>query len=183
MTKKSPLMQHSVQSPRRLRRMLTAPACAALILSWASAGAADAKTETLNFYQVQVGQTRFYNAAGRAIDLNPPTTLPQAGDRFDETDLDYPGTPKRHAARWTASDHFTCTFTSSDTGVCNSQIAIGGSLLLSNNFPLPTGEVAVAAVNEGTGVFHDAHGRFTDADLPNSSDAVLTIDLSYARSA
>jgi hypothetical protein len=160
------------------RRVLAVAVSAALACGGLFAGAASAKSETLHFYQVQVGPTQFYDASGHPINLNPPATLPEAGDSFDETQLDYAGTAKHHASRWTASDRFTCTFTSADTGKCNSQIAIGGSLLLSNNFPLPTGAEAVVAISEGTGAFHGVHGRFTDANLPNSNNAILTIHLS-----
>ncbi len=159
---------------------LAAAVSAALAATGLFAGVASAKrkSETLHFYQVQVGPTQFYNASGHPINLNPPATLPKPGDSFDETHLDYAGTAKHHASHWTASDHFTCTFTSADTGKCDSQIAIGGSLLLSNNFPLPPGAEAVVAISEGTGAFRGVHGRFTDADLPNSNNAILTIHLS-----
>jgi hypothetical protein len=157
---------------------LAAAVTAALLASGALAGAASAKSETLHFYQVG-GPTQFYNAVGKKINLNPPATLPQAGDSFDETDLDYAGTPKDHASHWTASDHLTCTFTNPATGRCNFQIAIGSSLLLSNNFTLNFRlENEPAPVDEGTGVFKGMHGRLFDRDLPKSNDATLVIHLS-----
>jgi hypothetical protein len=99
-------------------------ACGGLFAGAAS-GSKD-NSETLHFYQVQVGPTQFYNSSGDPIALSPPTTLPKPGDSFDETHLDYAGTAKDHASDWTASDDFTCTFISADTGRCDSQIAIGG---------------------------------------------------------
>lgn len=144
----------------------------------ASAGAAGPKRETLRFYQVG-GQAQFYNAAGKKIDLNPPATLPKPGDSFDEVDVDYPGTPKHHALHWTATDHLTCRFTDHNTGLCNSQIAIGGSLLLSNNFRMKFGPSnAPVPINEATGVFSGMHGALTDEDLPKSNNATLVIHLS-----
>lgn len=178
MTKSPRWTQRAAFAPDRHWRVLAAGVSAALACGGLFAGTATAKSETLHFYQVQVGPTQFYNASGNPIDLNPPATLPKPGDSFDETHLDYAGTAKHHASRWTASDHFTCTFTGAETGKCNSQIAIGGSLLLSNNFPLPAQAEAVVAISEGTGTFHGTHGRFTDADLPKSNNAILTIDLS-----
>ena len=164
---------------RRRLPSFVAIAAVALAASWALAGAASAKSQTLRFYQVS-GPTRFYNSAGEKINVNPPATLPSVGDSFDETDLDYTGTAKHHTSRWTASDHLTCSFTNADTGTCNSQIAIGSSLLLSNNFtlhfrlarePIP--------IDEGTGLFGHVHGWFTDVNLPkNSNDSVLVIHLS-----
>jgi hypothetical protein len=163
----------------RHRRVLAAAVSAALAATGVSAGAADAKSETLHFYQVQVGPTQFYDASGHPINVNPPATLPKPGDSFDETHLDYAGTAKHHAAHWTASDHFTCTFTNADTGRCNSQIALGGSLLLSNNFTLNLKRPkAVVAIGEGTGAFHGVRGEFTNMDLPDSSNAILVIHLS-----
>jgi hypothetical protein len=178
MTKSNGWRQRVVTGPGRHRRALGAAVTAALASAGLFAGAANAKSETLRFYQVG-GPTQFYNASGHPIKLNPPATLPKPGDSFDETDLDYAGTAKRHSSHWTASDHLTCTFINTDTGTCNSQIAVGGSLLLSNNFTLhfqlPN---AVAPINEGTGAFHGVHGGLTDVDLPNSNNAILTIHLS-----
>jgi hypothetical protein len=165
----------------RYRRALAAAAAAtAAVLAFGGlfAGAAGAKSETLRFYQVG-GPTQFYNASGHPINLNPPATLPKSGDRFDETDLDYAGTARHHSSHWTASDHFTCTFINADTGECDYQIAIGGSLLLGNDFTLHfTKPEAVAPVSEGTGAFHGVHGTLTDVDLPDSNNAILTFHLS-----
>jgi hypothetical protein len=168
----------SAVAPPPGHRVFVAAVTAAVAFGGLFAAAAGAKSETLHFYQVQVGPTRFYNASGDPIRLNPPTTAPKPGDSFDETHLDYVGTAKQHASLWTVTDHFTCTLTSADSGKCDSQIAIGGSLLLSNNFSLPTGAKAVVAITEGTGAFHGIHGSFTDVDLPKSNNATLTIHLS-----
>jgi hypothetical protein len=163
----------------RHRRVLAAAVTAALASAGLFAGAAGARSETLHFYQVQVGPTQFYNPSGDPINVNPPATLPKPGDSFDETHLDFAGTAKHHASHWTASDHFTCTFTNADTGKCNSQTAIGGSLLLSNNFTLHFRRPeAVVAISEGTGAFRGIHGSFTVMDLPRSNNAILTIHLS-----
>lgn len=162
----------------RHRRLLAAAVTAGLAFGGLFAGAAGAKGGTLRFYQVG-GPTQFYNASGKPINVNPPATLPKPGDSFDETDLDYAGTAKHHSAHWTASDHLTCTFQSSGGGKCDFQIAIGGSLLIGNNFTLDfDGPTAVAPISEGTGAFHDVHGRLTDVDLPGSNNAILTIHLS-----
>jgi hypothetical protein len=179
MTKSPGWTQLAAAAPGRHRRLLAAAVTAALATAGLFAGVASAKSETLHFYQVS-GPTQFYNAAGHPINLNPPATLPTAGDSFDETDLDYSGTAKHHVSHWTASDHLTCTFSNADTGVCNFQIAIGGSLLLSNNFALHFQlPEAVVAISEGTGAFRGVHGRFTDVTLPtNSNDAILTMHLS-----
>ena len=172
-------MRIAQSAPGRHLRALAGAVTVTLAATGLFACVASAKSETLHFYQVS-GPTQFYNAAGHPINLNPPATLPSPGDSFDETDLDYTGTAKHHSAHWTASDHLTCTFTNADTGTCNSQIAIGGSMLLSNNFTvhfqIPE---TVAPISEGTGAFRRVHGRFTAENLPNSSSAaILTVYLS-----
>jgi hypothetical protein len=176
---KSPASTHRA-GPTRGRRLPTLAAAVAAVLATTGlfAGAASAKSRTLHFFQIG-GPTQFYNPSGHPINLNPPATLPKPGDSFDETDLNYAGTAAHHASHWTASDHLTCTFTNADTGRCDTQIAIGGSLLLSNNFTIhfQRPEVVVA-INEGTGLFHGVHGGFTDKDLPNSNNSILTIHLS-----
>jgi hypothetical protein len=142
------------------------------------AATADAKSETLRFFEV-AGPTQFDNAAGHPIHLDPPATLPKVGDSFDETNLDYAGTAAHHASHWTASDHLTCTFTSSDTARCDYQIAIGGSLLLGNNFTLQLkNPKAIAPISEGTGAFRGVHGSIVDVDIPHSNNSSLTVHLS-----
>lgn len=178
MTKSPGWTQLAAVTPRRRRRGLGAAVATALAFGGLFAGLASARSETLRFYQVG-GPTQFYNASGHPINLNPPVTLPKSGDSFDETDLDYAGTARHHSSHWTASDHLTCTFTNADTGKCDFQIAIGGSLLLGNNFTLHfQGPKAVAPISEGTGAFRGVHGTLTDVDLPRSGNAILTIHLS-----
>jgi hypothetical protein len=143
------------------------------------APAASAQGETLHFFQVS-GPTRFFNAEGHAIHLNPPATLPVKGDSFVEVDLDYVGTSEHHAARWTASDQLACTFTSADTARCDSQIAIGGSMLISSNVTLRFKGPADAPIpiTGGSGAYRGVRGWFTDVNLPNSQDSNVTVRLS-----
>jgi hypothetical protein len=178
MTESPECTQLDVVVRSRSLRLLPAAVTAAFAAAGLFAGVAGAKTQTLHFYQVS-GPTQFYNASGDPINLNPPATLPTAGDSFDETDLDYAGTAKHHSSHWTASDHLTCTFTNADTGRCDSQIAIGGSMLLSNNFTYHFQRSnPIVAISEGTGAFHGVHGWFTDMNLPSSNNAILAIHLS-----
>jgi hypothetical protein len=107
-------------------------------------------------------------------------TLPTAGDRLDETDLDFVGTAKHHAKHSTASDHIACSFTGSSSATCNVQVAIGGSMLLANNFtflftPSPK---TVIEINERTGVYRDDHGVLTMVDVAKSNNANLTLKIS-----
>ena len=166
-----------VASGRHLRGIALG-AAAAVAVAGGVAPAASAKNQTLRFYQVS-GPAKFSNAAGHPININPQVTPPVAGDSFDEIDLDFVGTAKHHAKRSTASDHVACTFTNGDTALCNQQIAVGGSMLLSNNvtfhFNLPNPAIAI---NECTGAYRGDHGTWTDVNLPNSQNAILTVRLS-----
>ena len=159
-----------------MTRSLTAAAAALAVAATLGAVAvpdANAKSQTLHLYQVE-GPTQFYNAAGKKIDLNPPAELPSAGDSFDETDLDYVGSYTSHAKQWTGSDHLACTFTSSDTGICNAQFAIGGSLLIFNNFKFNfKANSVVLKLSEGTGSFAGAHGTMSIIDLPNGNSNLV----------
>ena len=139
-----------------------------------AAPAAGAKTgQTLSFYQVS-GRAHFHNAAGEPININPPATLPAAGDGFDEIDTLYVGTAKRHAKQWSATDHMTCTFSNSSTGTCDLQIAIGGSMLLFNQFVLHFEDnSAVVRLSEGTGQFKRAHGSLSIVDLANGNSSFV----------
>lgn len=139
-----------------------------------AAPAAGAKTgQKLSFYQVS-GPAHFHNAAGEPININPPATLPTAGDSFDEIDTLYVGTAKSHAKQWSATDHITCTFSNSSTGTCDLQIAIGGSMLLFNQFVLHFQDnSAVVRLNEGTGQFKGAHGALSIVDLANGNSTFV----------
>jgi hypothetical protein len=137
-----------------------------------AASAPKPPTKTLSFYQV-VKSTRFYNAAGEEIKVNPPETLPAAGDWVDEIDNDYPGTFKHHAKRWTSTDQLLCTFTSPQSGYCYVQFAIGGSLLALNHIPAATAGNAPEKISVGTGMFSGAHGTLTATQLRNGNSNVV----------
>jgi hypothetical protein len=141
------------------------------------APSADAKSQTLHFFQQSV-TNEFFNAAGKTIQLNPPQTVPVKGDRLDGTDLDYVGTGAHHAKHWTASDHLSCTFTATGA-VCDAEIAVGGSLLLGTDVPVQfSAGPIVIKLNGGTGVFKGAHGTVTAVTIGNTNNGNLTIKLS-----
>lgn len=164
-----------------MKRQLTAGigvlAVLAAVAGAIGASAVGAKThQKLRFYQVS-GSTQFHNAAGKPININPPATLPTAGDDFDEIDTLYVGTEKSHAKQWSATDHITCTFSNSSTGTCDLQIADGGSMLVFNQFVLHFQDnSAVVRLSEGTGQFTGAHGSLSIVDLANgNSDLAVTL--------
>lgn len=128
---------------------------------------------TLPFYSVQ--QTlRFANAAGQPLpDANAAQDV---GDSYDSTDLFYAGTHGHHASGFSASDHLACTFTGTDTQTCNSQIAIGGSLLLLNNVTEPSSGATVSSpINAGTGTYQNARGTFETGTATDTTDVTVTL--------
>jgi hypothetical protein len=139
---------------------------------------AGAKSETLHFYSKQVTNV-FTDAAGHTIHLNPPKTVPAKGDHLSTTDLDYAGTAAHHASQWTASDQLTCTLTSSATGLCNAEIAIGGSMLVADGVTLNLAAPRlVVPLSGGTGVFRGARGSITVVGIGNSSYSNVTVEVS-----
>jgi hypothetical protein len=140
-----------------------------------AASAPQPRTETLRFYQV-VQSTRFYNAAGKEIKVNPPKTLPAASDWVDEIDDDYPDSFLHHAKRWTSTDQLLCTFTNSRNGECYVQLAIDGSLLAVNHIPAATTGTGPEKISVATGAFSGANGTLTATQLKNgNSDLVINI--------
>ncbi len=127
---------------------------------------------TFPFYSVQ--QTlRFSNAARQPI---RDTNSLNDGDSYDSTDLFYAGTHAQHASSFSASDHLACTLTATNTQTCNSQIAIGGSLLLLNNVTEPgTGATVSAPINAGTGTYQNVRGTFETGANTNTTDVTITL--------
>ena len=134
------------------------------------------KEHTLRFYSV-VDRAGFYNSAGKPIDVNPPSTLPSAGDVFDEVDSDFVGREKHHARKATASDHLRCTFTGANAATCELQIAVDGSMLIVNKFGFTLSNYQVLKLSEGTGAFAGDHGTIAITDLANNN-ANLVIKVS-----
>jgi hypothetical protein len=134
-------------------------------------------TTTLHFYSVQQTSTAT-DAAGQPISHANSTTGLPAGDHTDSTDLLYVGNHTHHASSFSASDHVACTITSNTTSTCNSQIAIGGSLLLSNDVTVTLGATTSSApINAGTGKYKNARGTVLVTFIGNSSNVDYTITL------
>jgi hypothetical protein len=130
-------------------------------------------SSTLRFFSVQ--QTlQFTSAQGQPLrDVNATNI----GDSYDTTDLYFAGTQARHASRFSASDHLSCTFTANDTQTCNSQIAIGGSLLLlTSATETAASETTVTGpITGGTGNFANARGTFQTGSNTKSTDITITL--------
>jgi hypothetical protein len=158
--------------------LLLSAATLALVLT---ASAADAKTVTLHLFSRQTSST-FVTPQGKPL---PPNTPPAAGDINDNTDIDYIGSHKHHANKPIGSDHLRCTIISSAgagaTGVCDGQIAIGGSMLLVNHETITLSDTARLSlqINGGTGIYRHAHGKLITTNIGNTSNSDFDIKITY----
>jgi hypothetical protein len=137
-----------------------------------SASAAAAKTVTLHFFSKQV-YSRMSDASGNPL---PPNSAPAVGDRFSFASDDYVGSHKHHAKRPTASDHVVCTLTSASGGLCDGTIAIGGSVIVGDDFVLNfNSNVTPVKITGGTGRYRHAHGTVIAKSVGNNTDLTIKV--------
>ena len=150
-----------------------APACllsaAALALSAAPAGAA--KQSQLKFFSHNV-TTSITDPSGK-----PLTGGPVAGAKLVVTDVNYAGNHKRHARRYTSTDHLVCSFTGPATGVCDGQFTVGPSMLLSENVTIDFSAKLTFPITGGTGKYRGAKGTIVSTSIPGSADTDDVIKL------
>ena len=144
--------------------------CALAILA-ASASAAT----TLHFYDKRLSNT-FTDPSGQPIgNVNTP---PPPGSAVDITEIGYAGNSKHHATAPTASIHLACVVTTAPQAVCFGQVAIGGSMLLANQFTvsLASGNpFSTVKINGGIGKFAHAHGTIHSTSAgKNNSNVTIT---------
>jgi hypothetical protein len=146
-------------------------ACATIIAVGVSAAAA--KTVTLHFFSKQV-YSRISDASGHPLS---PNSAPSVGDRLSFASNDYAGNHKHHAKQATASDHIVCTVTSTSTALCDGTIAIGGSLILGDDFVFDFNSNAATKVTitGGTGLYRHAHGSVIAKSVGNNTDLTITV--------
>jgi hypothetical protein len=137
------------------------------------ASAATAKTATFHFFSKAV-YSRMSDANGKAL---PSNSTPAVGDRISFGDDDYVGNHKHHAKRATASDHLDCTVISATKGLCDGTIAIGGSLIIADDYVLDftSNKPAVFKITGGTGAYRHAHGTVTATSAGNNEDLTVRV--------
>ena len=119
--------------------------------------------------------SRISDASGKPLSAS---SAPAAGDRISFASNDYVGNHKHHAKRATASDHIVCTLTSASTGLCDGTIAVGGAMILGDDFPFDfNSNVTTVKLTGGTGRYRHAHGTVIAKSVGNNSD--LTIKVSF----
>jgi hypothetical protein len=144
-------------------------ACATIMAVGASAAAA--KTVTLHFFSKQV-YSRISDASG-----HPLHSAPAVGDRLSNASNDYAGNHKHHAKHPTASDHIVCTLTSISSALCDGTIAIGGSMILGDDFVLnfTSNAPTVVKITGGTGTYRHAHGTIIAKTVGNNTDLTIKV--------
>jgi hypothetical protein len=161
------------ESMTKLTSVLAATLGAAAVL----APVADASA-TEHLYQVEIS-THFYDKAGKPININPPATLPSAGDYFVERDKDLKGTVAHHTSAGSGTDTLRCTFSNPDTAHCSLTLSLGGSTLAFDGFAIhfnrhtPVNATLTRATGRDAGV----RGSLTITGGANQNDE-LTVKLS-----
>jgi hypothetical protein len=157
----------------RIRCAVAALAACGLVAVLAAVPAS-AKTTTLNFFSKGV-YTRLSDSSGKAL---PSNSQPAVGDRLSIASNDYAGNHKHHAKRATASDHIVCTVTGPSTALCDGTIALGGAMLLGDDFVLNFASNAptVIKITGGTGRYRHAHGTVVAKSVSmNTTDLTIKV--------
>jgi hypothetical protein len=147
--------------------------CAVAILATQASAAT-----TLHFFEKSLGST-FTDPSGRPIGNS--NTPPPSGSAINDSEIGYAGSAKHHAKAPTASIHLACVVTTAPKAVCFGQIAIGGSMLLANQFTVNLAgsgnPFSTVKINGGIGKFAHAHGTVHSTTVSNSNSN-LTITYS-----
>ena len=155
----------------RLGAVAVGTICAVAILATSASAAT-----TLHFYDRLVSDT-LTDPSGHPIGnvSKPPT----AGSAVNIAAIGYAGDSAHHAKSPTASIHLACVVTTAPKAVCFAQVAIGGSMLLANQFTVnlagSDNPFATVKLNGGLGRF--AHARGTVRSTPaggNHSNVTIT---------
>jgi hypothetical protein len=157
---------------RRAGRVAGVSALLSVALLAVAVGAASAhagRTQTLRLFSKEVSWTVTHpDGSGDRDDLPEP----KPGDVVDVNSLDYVGNHRHHAKRWSISHHLHCVFATAEPD-CETQVAIGGSLLIFRGFP--------GTLIDGTGRYQGASGRvLSNKDVKGvegASDIVARIHL------
>jgi hypothetical protein len=160
--------------------MMSRRSMAAVVATAAFAGAAvaampasAAKTIQLKFFS-QAESVSLTDASGNPLAGRDPA----AGDKLVATDRNFAGNHRRHARRYSSTDHLSCTFTGPAVAVCDGQIAVGASLLLAEHVTVNLAEDGLTIpISGGTGRFHGMHGTTVSKSIAGSDDTDLVIKL------
>jgi hypothetical protein len=140
--------------------------------------AASASTATtLHFFEKNLSST-FTDPSGHLIGNS--NTPPPSGSAADSAAIGYVGNSAHHAKAPSASIHLACVVTNFPKAVCFAQVAIGGSMLLANQFTISLASsnespFSTVKINGGIGKFADARGTVqTTPAGKGSSNVTIT---------
>jgi hypothetical protein len=157
----------------RIRCAATSIAACATIAAVATPAAA-ANAVTMHFFAKQV----YFRGSDASGKQKPPNAMPVVGDRLSFADNYYAGNHKHHATKATASDHVDCTVTTTSTALCDGTIAIGGSMIIGDDFVINfNSNITTVKIAGGTGRYRRAHGTVTNKSVSNNTSDI-TIKLS-----
>jgi hypothetical protein len=172
------LQRHLHRSGRRIGIVVVGVIGAVAVLAASASAASASAVTTLHFYDKQLSST-FSDPSGHPI--GNTKTPPPVGSTINITAIGYAGSSKHHATAPTASIHLACVITAAPTALCFGQIAIGGSMLLANEFTIniagSDNPFSTITLNGGIGKF--AHARGTVHSTPaGGSGSNVTITYS-----
>jgi hypothetical protein len=151
-------------NPRPTHTAAAAVAACLMALTWTSESIAANRTEVLRVFSKETSFV-YTNADGTVAPVPPNEVKP--GDSFDATANDYVGNHRHHAKHWTSSHHLHCVVGSDNMPRCQSEVAVGGSLLIFDGFKLVL----------GTGRYLGATGTSSVKEVPGGEDLVARIHL------
>ena len=166
----------------RIRWAAASVAACAAIGAVAATGVA-AKTVTRHFVTTHFfskrAYTRISDASGRRLSSN---FVPAVGDRVSWASNDYSGDHNHHAKKATASDETVCTVMSSSSALCDGIFAIGGSMIIADDYVLrlPSKRLTTITIKitGGTGRYQGARGTITAVAVGDSvfaTDVTITL--------
>ena len=164
------------QRGRLVNRVRLASAIAVCATTMAvGASAAAAKTTTIHLFSKDV-YSRISDANGHP--QSGKNFMPKPGDRFSFAANDFLGNHKHHGNRQVGSDHVVCIIQSNGTGLCDGTIAIGGSMILGDDFVLDFNSNApiTLKITGGTGRYRHARGTVVaKSTSQNTTDLTIRV--------
>jgi hypothetical protein len=151
------------------------------LLLGTTAGVAGAATEGSGArvlpYYLQNQSHEYLTPAGKPF--TPSASHPiKPGDQIERTDLLFAGTSASHAATWSATDHQLCVFNAQGDAVCQAQIAVDGSLILTEVTQSRPKTTIREKVVGGAGAYAGVTGKAVIVlPTPLALDGDLTITL------
>lgn len=144
-------------------------------LAFTGPAVAASKTTTLKLFFKEISEA-FKTPSGAPLGNN---AAPAPGDYFAEAIDAYAGTKAHHSSALAATASITCVVVdvvnpqSNIEGICQGNIALGSSMLLSVSKQNIAGNLSNVPITGGTGVYKGAKGSVKTKAIGNDSNAVI----------